>query len=66
MEIRQSAHRAASLVRHLLAFSRKQTLRPQVLDLGEVLSDLTVVLKRLLSEKVNILKVDGTVAICGR
>jgi two-component system, cell cycle sensor histidine kinase and response regulator CckA len=56
MEIRQSANRAASLVRHLLAFSRKQTLRPQVLDLGEVLSDLTVVLKRLLSEKV-ILKV---------
>ena len=40
----------------MLAFSRKQTLRPQVLDLGEVLSDLTVVLKRLLSEKV-ILKV---------
>ncbi len=38
MQIKQNANRAASLVRHLLAFSRKQTLRPQVLDLGEVLS----------------------------
>ena len=37
MQIKQNANRAASLVRHLLAFSRKQTLRPQVLDLGEVL-----------------------------
>jgi two-component system cell cycle sensor histidine kinase/response regulator CckA len=54
IEIRQSANRAASLVRHLLAFSRKQTLRPQVLDLGEVLSDLTVVLRRLLGAKITL------------
>jgi two-component system, cell cycle sensor histidine kinase and response regulator CckA len=59
MEIRQSANRAASLVRHLLAFSRKQTLRPQVLDLGEVLSDLTVVLRRLLGEKITLKVVHG-------
>ena len=37
MQIKQNANRAASLVRQLLAFSRRQTLRPQVLDLGEVL-----------------------------
>jgi two-component system, cell cycle sensor histidine kinase and response regulator CckA len=59
MEIRQSANRAASLVRHLLAFSRKQTLRPQVLDLGEVLSDLTVVLRRLIGEKIALKVVHG-------
>jgi two-component system cell cycle sensor histidine kinase/response regulator CckA len=59
IEIRQSANRAASLVRHLLAFSRKQTLRPQVLDLGEVLSDLTVVLRRLLGEKITLNVVHG-------
>src|SRR5579864_4970804 len=59
MEIRQSANRAASLVRHLLAFSRKQTLRPQVLDLGEVLSDLTVVLRRLIGEKITLKVVHG-------
>jgi two-component system cell cycle sensor histidine kinase/response regulator CckA len=54
MEIKQSANRAASLVRHLVAFSRKQTLRPQVLNLGEVLSDLTMVLRRLIGEKVTL------------
>jgi two-component system, cell cycle sensor histidine kinase and response regulator CckA len=59
MEIRQSANRAASLVRHLLAFSRKQTLRPEVLDLGQVLSDLTVVLRRLIGEKIALKVVHG-------
>jgi two-component system, cell cycle sensor histidine kinase and response regulator CckA len=54
MEIRQSANKAATLVRHLMAFSRRQTLRPEVLDLGEVLTDLNVVLKRLLSEKISL------------
>ncbi len=59
MQVRQNANRAASLVRHLLAFSRKQTLRPQVLDLGEVLSDLTVLLRRLIGEKVKLDVVHG-------
>ncbi len=40
MQIKQNANRAATLVRQLLAFSRRQTLRPQVLDLGDALSDL--------------------------
>jgi two-component system cell cycle sensor histidine kinase/response regulator CckA len=39
-------------VRQLLAFSRKQTLRPQVLDLGETLGDIGILLKRLIGEKV--------------
>jgi two-component system, cell cycle sensor histidine kinase and response regulator CckA len=59
MQIKQNANRAASLVRHLLAFSRKQTLRPQVLDLGEVLSDLTMLLRRLIGEKVALTVVHG-------
>jgi two-component system cell cycle sensor histidine kinase/response regulator CckA len=54
MQIKQNANRAASLVRHLLAFSRKQTLRPQVLDIGEALSDLTMLLRRLIGEKVTL------------
>ena len=37
MNIKQNANRAASLVRQLLAFSRKQTLRPEVLSLTDVL-----------------------------
>jgi two-component system cell cycle sensor histidine kinase/response regulator CckA len=52
IHIKQNANRAAALVRQLLAFSRKQTLRPQVLDLGEALSDLGMLLKRLIGEKV--------------
>ena len=52
MQIKQNANRAAALVRQLLAFSRKQTLRPQVLDLGERLSDIGILLKRLIGEKV--------------
>src|SRR5262249_12772716 len=54
MHIKQNANRAASLVRQLLAFSRKQTLRPQVIDLGEALSDLTVLLRRLIGENVTL------------
>jgi two-component system, cell cycle sensor histidine kinase and response regulator CckA len=54
MQIKQNANRAASLVRQLLAFSRRQTLRPEVLNLGDVLSDLTMLLKRLLGERIEL------------
>ncbi len=59
MQIKQNAYRAASLVRQLLAFSRRQTLRPQVLDLGDALSDLTMLLRRLIGEKVKLDLVHG-------
>ncbi|KRR14130.1 histidine kinase [Bradyrhizobium jicamae] len=54
MQIKQNATRAATLVRQLLAFSRRQTLRPQVLGLGDALSDLTMLLRRLIGEKVKL------------
>ncbi|RJF76641.1 PAS domain-containing sensor histidine kinase [Rhodopseudomonas palustris] len=54
MQIKQNATRAATLVRQLLAFSRKQTLRPQVLDLGEALTDIDRLLKRLIGEKITL------------
>jgi two-component system cell cycle sensor histidine kinase/response regulator CckA len=54
MQIKQNANRAASLVRQLLAFSRRQTMRPQVLDLGERVEDLTIMLRRLIGEKVKL------------
>ncbi len=59
MQIKQNANRAASLVRQLLAFSRRQTLRPQVLDLGEVLAELNMLLRRLIGEKVELSVVHG-------
>ena len=46
MQIKQTANRAAGLTRQLLAFSRRQTLRPQVLQLGDVLSELQMLLRR--------------------
>ncbi|MDP2619793.1 MAG: response regulator [Hyphomicrobiales bacterium] len=52
MNIKHSANRAAGLVRQLLAFSRRQTLRPEVLRLNDAISEFTVMLRRLLGEKV--------------
>ncbi|HEX9753802.1 MAG TPA: PAS domain-containing protein [Methyloceanibacter sp.] len=57
MNIKQNANRAAGLVRQLLAFSRQQTLRPQVLALGDVLSEISILLSRLLGENIE-LRVD--------
>jgi len=59
MQIKQNANRAASLVRHLLAFSRRQTLRPQMLDLGEALSDVSMLVRRVIGEKVTLDVVHG-------
>jgi two-component system cell cycle sensor histidine kinase/response regulator CckA len=53
-QIRQNANRAAGLVNQLLAFSRKQTLKPEKLDLQDVLSDLTHLLNRLVGERVTL------------
>ncbi len=54
MQIKQTANRAAGLTRQLLAFSRRQTLRPQVLQLGDALSELQILLRRLVGEKVEL------------
>jgi len=54
INIKQNANRAAGLVRQLLAFSRQQTLRPQVLQLGDVLSELSILLGRLLGENIEL------------
>ncbi|MDP2086504.1 MAG: ATP-binding protein, partial [Gemmobacter sp.] len=53
-QIHQNANRAAALVGQLLAFSRKQTLKPERLHLAEVLADVTHLLKRLVGEKVRL------------
>ena len=54
MQIKQTANRAAGLTRQLLAFSRRQTLRPQILQLGDALSELQILLRRLVGEKVEL------------
>ncbi len=52
VQIHQNANRTAALVGQLLAFSRKQTLRPERLELRDILSDLTHLLNRLVGEKI--------------
>jgi len=53
-ETRKAAERAASLVRQLLAFSRKQFLEPKVLDLNIVVRDMHKMLTRLIGENINL------------
>lgn len=54
IQIQQNANRAAALVRQLLAFSRKQTLQPDTIDLREVMSDVSHLLSRLVADDVNL------------
>lgn len=59
MQIKQNTNRAANLVRQLLAFSRQQTLIPRVIDLTEMLADLSHLLRRLIGENVTFDLVHG-------
>ncbi|NOU02376.1 MAG: response regulator, partial [Novosphingobium sp.] len=53
-QIRANSNRSASLTRQLLAFSRQQTLRPEVVQLPDVVSDVSHLLKRLIGEKIQL------------
>ena len=53
-QIRMNSNRAAGLTRQLLAFSRQQTLRPQILQLPDVVSEVSNLLQRLLGETVTL------------
>ena len=54
IQISQNANRAASLVGQLLAFSRKQNLKPQALDLRDTMLDLAHLLNRLIGERIQL------------
>ena len=58
-QIKSNSNRAAGLTRQLLAFSRQQTLRPQVLQLPDVISEVSHLLKRLLGETVELVVKHG-------
>lgn len=51
-QIKQNANRAAGLVRQLLAFSRKQPLKPKLIDITEKFTELSLMLKRILGEQI--------------
>lgn len=52
MQIKQNSSRAAGLVRQLLAFSRKQTLQPEVMDVTDILAELANLVRRLIGENI--------------
>ena len=53
-EVQQNAVRAAGLVRQLLAFTRKQTMQPNVLALGDTIGELSQLLRRLVGEGITL------------
>lgn len=53
-QVKSNSNRAAGLTRQLLAFSRQQTLRPQILQLPDIVADVSNLLKRLLGENVKL------------
>ena len=59
MQIKQNANRAANLVRQLLAFSRQQTLQPRVLQVTDVLAEVSHLLRRLIGENIELAMVHG-------
>ena len=54
-EIQRAAGRAASLTQQLLAFSRKQTLTPRVLDLNALARELEPMLRRVINDNIQII-----------
>jgi PAS domain S-box-containing protein len=59
-EIANAAERATSLTRQLLAFSRKQMLAPQVVDLNGVVTENLKMLNRLIGEDIDLVMVPGS------
>jgi PAS domain S-box-containing protein len=53
-QIRKAGNRAAALTRQLLAFSRRQVLQPEILDLNRVVQELETMLRRLIGENMNL------------
>ncbi len=59
MQIKQNSNRAANLVRQLLAFSRKQTLQPKIINITDALADLSNLIGRLIGENIDLEMIHG-------
>lgn len=58
-EIRKAAERSADLTRQLLAFARKQTVSPKVMDINDIVSNMLKMLRRLIGEQIDLAWVPG-------
>jgi PAS domain S-box-containing protein len=54
VEIRRAAERAAMLTQQLLAFSRKQVLRPEIVDANDIVRDIAAMIGRLIGRNVDL------------
>jgi len=59
-EILNAAQRSADLVRQLLAFARKQTIAPKVMDLNDIVAGMLNMLRRLIGEQIDLLWMPAT------
>jgi two-component system cell cycle sensor histidine kinase/response regulator CckA len=54
LELKGAAVRASTLTRQLLAFARRQTLKPQVVDVNQLVGSLTTIIQRLIGERITV------------
>jgi len=59
VEIQNAGQRSADITRQLLAFARKQTISPRVLDLNRVVEDMLKMLRRLIGEDIDLVWLPG-------
>jgi len=59
MEIFNAANRSANLTKQLLAFARKQTITPKIIDLNNVIGDMLKMLHRLIGENIDLTWIPG-------
>lgn len=64
LQIRRAAERSAELTSQLLAFARRQTVAPRLLDLNQAIDDMLVMLRRLIGEDVDLLWQPATAPCC--
>ncbi|MFH0974792.1 MAG: PAS domain S-box protein [Spirochaetota bacterium] len=58
-EIRKAAQRSAELTRQLLAFARKQTISPRILNINETIENILKILRRLIGEDIDLVWIPG-------
>lgn len=57
VEIKKAGERSAALTQQLLAFSRKQILKPKIININQTVSDISALLGRLIGEDISLIKI---------